>query len=106
MFGMIRVFSLSMMLSLFLVTLVCADDASICRDEQWEQKFREITGASIEIIAVCPKKDSFYVEVIGTDNEVSLFKQMLRSSDMGVISMQDWGETRTGATLLRVGISK
>ncbi len=103
---MMRTFSFSMIFLLLSVVLLYADDASICRDEQWERKFREITGASIEIIAVCPKKHSFYVEVMGTDNEMSLFKQMLRSSDLGVTSIQEWGETRTGATLLRVGIGK
>lgn len=95
-----------MIIILLNVTYVFADDASICRSEQWEQKFREISGASIEIIAVCPKKKSFYIEVMGTKSELSIFKQMLRSSDMGVVSIQDWGETGTGATLLRVGVNK
>jgi hypothetical protein len=103
---MTRILFLFLIVILLNVNYVGADDASICRSEQWEQKIREISGTSIEIIAVCPKKDSFYVEVKGTRNELSIFKQMLRSSDMGVVSIQDWGETGTGATLLRVGVSK
>ncbi|UCG78889.1 MAG: hypothetical protein JSV21_03410 [Nitrospirota bacterium] len=79
-----------------------ASDASICRSPDWERQIVEVSAGSVDIIAVCPKKASLFIELSGSDKGIALFKQLLTTSDLNVTGIAEWGETAAGTLLLRV----
>ncbi len=95
-----------MMLLVYLAPRGFAGDATICRSAEWEQKFREIAAGSVEILAVCPRKNSFIIEIYGKESDISIFKQLTSISDLRVTSIEDMGESlKTGAKLLKIEYS-
>ena len=82
-----------------------ADDATstICRSHADEIKFKELAGPEIQVLAVCPKKGMYFVEIKTEKNDISQFKKNIEQSDIKVTNISIWKKkTKIGSMVLMV----
>ena len=94
-----------LILSLSNTALLVADEIqpTICRSEPVEKKFRTYAKDNIIVIAVCPKKGLYFVEILAKDKDTKEFKYQIKYSDLKVTKITDWEtKTLTGSRILLV----
>jgi hypothetical protein len=78
-------------------------DSTICRSSTNELKFRELAGPHIQVLAVCPKKGLYFVEIRGEGNDILQFKKAIKQSDLKVTKITTWKDkTNIGSMVLMV----
>ena len=76
---------------------------TICRSNDDEIYFRKLSGPSVQILAVCPKKGLYFVEVIVETKDISEFKEKILKSDLKVTELSVYQKkTRIGSQILMV----
>ena len=76
---------------------------TICRSEPDEKEFRTLAKDNVVVVAVCPKKGLFFVEILAKDKDVKEFKPRIKDSDLKVTKITDWKtKTLTGSRVLLV----
>ena len=89
----------------FSATLSSARDVqpTICRSQPDEDRFRSLAEGKVDIIAVCPKKGLYFLEIVGAESDVNEFKDRIRRSDLKVTNITEWRSiTETGSKVLLV----
>lgn len=81
-------------------------ESTICRSQKHEDQFRALAKGTVSVLAVCPKKGLYFVELFGDDHDVSRFKELLMASDLKVIEVTDSeSETSIGSKVIKVHFS-
>ncbi len=77
--------------------------STICRSSTDEIKFKELAGPNVQVLAVCPKKGIYFVEIMADINETIDFKEKIKKSDLKVFEIKTWKEqTKIGSQVLMV----
>ena len=53
-------------------------------------KFKELAGPDVQVLAVCPKKGIYFVEIKAEENDIVKFKQDIEQSDIKVTKITTW----------------
>ncbi len=76
---------------------------TICRSNYDEIVFRKLSGPKVQVLAVCPKKGLYFVEVLAETMALKEFKENIFKSDLKVIEIsEDQKKTRIGSQVLMV----
>ena len=78
-------------------------EPTICRSEPDEIEFKELAGPNIQVLAVCPKKGIYFVEIKADENQISQFKKNIEKSDLKIVKISTWKEnTKIGSKVIMV----
>ena len=84
-------------------TVATGIDATICRSEVDEKVFKTLAKGKMEVLAVCPKKGIYFVEVRSNDEEMKIFQNNILASNLKVTRIADWKEkTEIGSKVIMV----
>ena len=100
-----KLFSIIVCTFLILISLSFAGDPepTICRSENDEIKFKKLAGPNIQVLAVCPKKGIYFVEIKADEKPIIQFKQNIEQSDLEIIKISTLKEnTEIGTKVLMV----
>jgi len=94
------------LVSIFLIVSIsyaAGIDPTICRSAIDEKKFKDIAGPDINVLAVCPKKGMYFVEILARENQISQFKEKILQSNIKVLEIKTWKEkTQIGSLVLLI----
>lgn len=83
--------------------LAAETEPTICRSAPDEERFRSFAEAKIEVLAVCPKKGLYFVEILANGSDVEEFKARIKAGDSTVTKITNWkAETSVGSRVLMV----
>ena len=76
---------------------------TICRSNDDEIYFRKLSGPDVNVLAVCPKKGLYFIEVFAEPKDISKFKKNILESDLKVVDISVYQEkTKIGSQVLMV----
>jgi hypothetical protein len=76
---------------------------TICRSNDDEIFFRKLSSPKVQVLAVCPKKGLYFVEVFAEPKDISDFKEKIFKSDLKVTGISVYKKkTETGSMVLMV----
>jgi hypothetical protein len=65
--------------------------------------FRKLSGPNVNVLAVCPKKGLYFIEVFAEPKDISKFKKNILESDLKVVDISVYQEkTKIGSQVLMV----
>lgn len=67
-------------------------DATICRSDADETVFKALAKGKVKVLAVCPKKGIYFVEVRSSDEEMKIFQNYILASNLKVTKITGWKE--------------
>ena len=90
---------------MFASSIAIAEDISstICRSNHDEIIFKKLSGPNVQILAVCPKKGLYFIEVLAEPKDISEFKENIFKSDLKITGISVYKEkTEIGSQVLMV----
>jgi hypothetical protein len=94
---------LSLTLCTFTISFSKELNPTICRSNEGEIFFRKLSGPNIQILAVCPKKGLYFIEVLAKPKDILEFNQKILKSDLKVIDISVYKKkTKIGSQILMV----
>lgn len=91
------------LLSTFAVSFSKELSPTICQSSEDEIYFRKLSGPNVQVLAVCPKKGLYFVEIFGEPKDISEFKEKILKSDLKVVNISVYQKkTKIGSKVLMV----
>jgi hypothetical protein len=100
-----KIFTIILFLILCTFTISFSEELNptICRSNDDEIFFRKLSGPNIQILAVCPKKGLYFIEVLAKPQDISEFNEKILKSDLKVLDISVYKKkTKIGSQVLMV----